>query len=1010
MPIEPPHLDDLRYDAVVEDLVRRIPVYAPTWTDHNDSDPGITLIQLFAQLAEQIGYRLDRVPELAHVALLELLGIELRPAGTAGTLLALLFDDPTRARATVVAAGTVARAKAGKPPPVFTTDGDHDLVPADVRAVLSTKNPFLHDVLLLADGTREHVTDFPDTPADQTPWLSVRWDGRKPKAADLPKQPAVLLGDPAHGYVWLGLGFDDAPEAGFLDVRVDLWLQFDDTEQPTLQTSGPCGPPPAVGEAPGVIDWLWYWDAQRRRLVRVPGRIDDGTDGLSRSGTVRFAVPATLGAIAADQWVPMQTASAADALTAAGAFARALGDSLADADAVTAAVNAIGQLYRDHFRDALQARWQTLATPPPLNALLTDIRDSIVQRLSDTWTLPNVDAVRDDVIAKVLSVIADATVAGDFQALFNALRDIFLQPIIDALTNPFATVTLAVDGIQGVIDGIDLGSTASALHVAIRDWVAQQLALAGPITVAQALRQDIADYYYAAAVAALDAVFGTAPATSRVGQIADYYRQAALGALDDALEQPPTAAVTQLVKVYSDALASATDALEKTAATITPFVDHPLPARYRDPGRYQGWLRLTVPAAWQGGGGPRLRYAGFNVVAATNAELAGRIVLGSGDGRPGLELRLPHGNILAGTLELAVQESADPAAPLVPWRELDDLGTAGPFDRVFELDREAGTVRFGDGTYGRIPPLVPGAGAIVVHGYRHGGGAAGNVPVGAVTSLEAALPGVAGVVNVVAAEGGRDAEDLEAAKVRARRDLATRYRAVTAEDFEWIALQTPTVNVARAVTIGLRRPLPPGTAPPAPTPLCGPALPDGPTGIEDGLVAHGVVSVVVVPQEKGPEPLPAPSFLTAVCRWLDQHRLVTTELYVIPPQYVRLCNLRVTVQPRPGHTRVELQDRVGADLGTYLHVLTGGDDGSGFPFGGQLHVADLISRVARLDGVERVEDVRASFTRTRSSAAPRQGELVLCPAAAGEFEALQLSADESVSLEPDSVLLTTVAP
>ena len=152
MPIEPPQLDDLRYDTVVEDLVRRIPVFAPTWTDHNDSDPGITLIQLFAHLAEQIGYRLDRVPELAHIALLDLLGIRLEPAGAARAELALLFGDPTRAAATVVAAGAVAKADNGEPPPVFTTDVDHDLVPADVRTVLSTRNPYLHDVLLLADG------------------------------------------------------------------------------------------------------------------------------------------------------------------------------------------------------------------------------------------------------------------------------------------------------------------------------------------------------------------------------------------------------------------------------------------------------------------------------------------------------------------------------------------------------------------------------------------------------------------------------------------------------------------------------------------------------------------------------------------------------------------------------------------------------------------------------------------------------------------------------------------
>ena len=95
MPIESPQLDDLRYDRVVEDLKRRIPVYAPEWTDHNDSDPGITLIQLFAYLTELTGYRLNRIPEKNHIELLKLLGVRLKPARAARTTLALLLADPT---------------------------------------------------------------------------------------------------------------------------------------------------------------------------------------------------------------------------------------------------------------------------------------------------------------------------------------------------------------------------------------------------------------------------------------------------------------------------------------------------------------------------------------------------------------------------------------------------------------------------------------------------------------------------------------------------------------------------------------------------------------------------------------------------------------------------------------------------------------------------------------------------------------------------------------------------
>ena len=60
MPIQSPQLDDLRYDAIVEQLLRRIPVYAPEWTDHNAHDPGIMLMELLAWVAEAQLYSLSR--------------------------------------------------------------------------------------------------------------------------------------------------------------------------------------------------------------------------------------------------------------------------------------------------------------------------------------------------------------------------------------------------------------------------------------------------------------------------------------------------------------------------------------------------------------------------------------------------------------------------------------------------------------------------------------------------------------------------------------------------------------------------------------------------------------------------------------------------------------------------------------------------------------------------------------------------------------------------------------
>jgi hypothetical protein len=208
----------------------------------------------------------------------------------------------------------------------------------------------------------------------------------------------------------------------------------------------------------------------------------------------------------------------------------------------------------------------------------------------------------------------------------------------------------------------------------------------------------------------------------------------------------------------------------------------------------------------------------------------------------------------------------------------------------------------------------------------------------------------------------------------------------------------------------LTRPLP-GilTASTPPAARCGPALPAGPLGLDSQTVAHGAVSVVAVPDESGPEPIPTKSFLDAVCRYLDQHRLVTTEVYVVSPQYARLCNFWVKVRAEPGYTRTKLQTLVEERLANYLHVLKGGEDGRGFPFGSQLHVADLMAQVFRTQGVDRVEYLAAEFTRTKSNAQPRQGKLLLCPAGAEQYDRLDLGPEENVSLDLSTFTLSTVA-
>jgi predicted phage baseplate assembly protein len=95
MPVPTPNLDDLRFQRdLVDEARRRIIRYCPEWTDYNLSDPGITLIELFAWMTEALVYRLNRVPEKNYLKFLELMGIQLRPASSARAELTFYLSTP----------------------------------------------------------------------------------------------------------------------------------------------------------------------------------------------------------------------------------------------------------------------------------------------------------------------------------------------------------------------------------------------------------------------------------------------------------------------------------------------------------------------------------------------------------------------------------------------------------------------------------------------------------------------------------------------------------------------------------------------------------------------------------------------------------------------------------------------------------------------------------------------------------------------------------------------------
>jgi predicted phage baseplate assembly protein len=314
-------------------------------------------------------------------------------------------------------------------------------------------------------------------------------------------------------------------------------------------------------------------------------------------------------------------------------------------------------------------------------------------------------------------------------------------------------------------------------------------------------------------------------------------------------------------------------------------------------------------------------------VAAVQAETIQEEVLGGSDGRRNQVFQLANIPVLAGTLQLEV----DQGDGYQPWEEKPDFFGSDDDDRHYVLNRASGQVRFGDGLNGAIPVgNVNNVGAnIVARQYRFGGGLRGNLPARSINTLVSSLEGVDvdGVGNPFESFGGRDPERLEEAKKRAPRTIRSRFRAVTAEDYEQLAAEAGNVRRAKAL------------------PLYHPSFPE--------IQVPGVVTVIVVPDSEDRMPIPSEGTLRTVCAYLDQRRTLTTEVHVIRPSYQQVrVDVEVIVHDNADLAQVKLA--LEQSLLDYFHPLKGGDDGQGWPFGGTILYSRVYQRIFTDRGVQSI--------------------------------------------------------
>jgi predicted phage baseplate assembly protein len=242
--------------------------------------------------------------------------------------------------------------------------------------------------------------------------------------------------------------------------------------------------------------------------------------------------------------------------------------------------------------------------------------------------------------------------------------------------------------------------------------------------------------------------------------------------------------------------------------------------------------------------------------------------------------------------------------------------------------------------------------------YRYGGGRAGNVAEHTLNQLRTPIAGVDTVTNPRPARGGVDPERLDSARQRAALEIRSRYRAVTAEDFEFLASEASR-QVARAT--------------------CIPPVDGGPVTVR--IIPHVEPADRLLAYE---ELVPGEELLREVAEYLDERRLIGTRVQLLPVRYRGLsvvCNLQAS--PLADIRRVE--EDVAHALYTYLNPLVGGDiggHGTGWPFGRALNQGELYGIVHAVDGVEFVKILRIYETNVitgEQAAKPAGTHIVLEP-------------------------------
>jgi uncharacterized phage protein gp47/JayE len=972
--IPSPKLDDRTYADIVAEAMRLIPRYCPEWTDHNPSDPGITILELTAWMTELILYRLNRVPEKNYLAFLDMIGIKLRPPQPARAL--LTFDLVQGADRQVIREGTqIGTQQSGE----------------DEAVMFETQR----DVIVVGAQLDRCFSYYSETYADNSPFLN----GSRPE------------------------GFEAFGGAD----RVDRFLYLGDPRFASLTDSAVLrlhvtAPEHGGRDLARLLEWE-YWNGRRWRELRQPQMEVE-------RGEVVFQGPSDMAPTAVhgveDVWIRGRLAEVPQnpwetELDTTKAVLEILGEGVLP-DFAFANLDGGVFVALDLGKNTLPfgsspkadqcfyfASREVLAQPEAEVRVEVQLSDPAIaespkgsEDLTLSWEY--FDGKRWRILGKS-GITGTKKHPGENEWGFIDGTSALTSSGVISFRVPKDLKAGEVSGetnfwIRARIEQGDYGSQGSYMLDSDR-WVYRDDRPLRPPSVKQVALKYRADLQNVKHVMSYnDFRYRDHSDEAKVeyrpfqpfSAVADEGAALYLG-WNGKLPNDPLSFYVLLAEGTARAPGSGADGegertneehlrawyaereavWEAEQRVVWEYWDgsnwQPLViidgtknftqsgfVEFVGPDDHQKTLKFTEDRYWirarlEMGGyvkPPRIQRILGNTVDAANVVTMRDEVLGSSDGTPIQSFALAHGPLLEGEVievrerdlpspeeidELGGPDTVRPDANKdegywVRWKCVESFFDSGPRSRHYLKNPITGKIHFGDGTRGMMPPA--GRNNVVARRYQVGGGVRGNVNSFTITQLTRAIAYIEKCYNAMPAAGGSDAETVDEAKARAPLTLKSRDRAVTSEDYESLALRAST-GVARARCL--------------------------PSARHDGQV-----QVVIVPRgdEKNLDLtkrlVPPAELLRHVKNYLDERRLVGTVVEVVKPGYVEI-SIKVTLVRRTIGQSERLKREIEERLRRYLHPLAGGRDGKGWPFGRAVYKSDLAHLVEEVPGVEVIDSI-----------------------------------------------------